>query len=187
VLLRLSGRGGIGGFALRSRIRRSLILWRLAIFNIVGRRGVGRRFRLCRLFRRPEASRAVVAAVLDIVGLGHRRDHGSSAGDLTNAVENNLWSPVVEFDRTVDFDDAACQTPHIANIFQIVRENHDRERARHLIFAEVEKVNACGTHSNAQDFAGHAPGFADMLTGFSYGNAIGCGAEGRQTPSRDNK
>ena len=87
----------------------------------------------------------------------------------------------------MNFNRATRQPPHIAYVFQVVRENHDRERARYLIFAEIEEVNARTTHFHPQHFSGYATGFADMLTGFSYGNAIGCGAEGRQTPSRDNK
>ena len=56
------------------------------------------------------------------------------------------------------------QATHIANIFQAVREHHHGERAGHLIFTKVEEVDAFASHRDAMDFAGHAPGFADMMT-----------------------
>jgi hypothetical protein len=48
-------------------------------------------------------------------------------------------------------------------------------------------MSASSAQSNAQDFARHAAGFADMLTGFGYWDAVGGAAEVRQNASPDNK
>jgi hypothetical protein len=89
-----------------------------------------------------QVSGAVVAAVCDIVILGERRNYGSAAGDLADAVQDDFRAAAVQFDVSLNLDGAARQTADVASIFQSGSEDHHRERARHLILAEVEKVDA---------------------------------------------
>ena len=116
---------------------------------------------------------AVVASIFYVVVLGQRWDHGRSAADLADAVEDNLRSAIVEFDRPLNLDHATGQPTHVANISKTVGEYDDGEWACHLIFAKVQKVNAGRTYFYAEDFAGHTAGFADMLAGLADRDAVG--------------
>jgi hypothetical protein len=84
-----------------------------------------------------QVSGAVVAAVCDIVILGERRNYGSAAGDLADAVQDDFRAAAVQFDVSLNLDGAARQTADVASIFQSGSEDHHRERARHLILTEV--------------------------------------------------
>jgi len=42
----------------------------------------------------------------------------------------------------VNLDDAAFQTAHVANIFEIPGENNHRERTRRWLFAEADEVDS---------------------------------------------
>ena len=116
---------------------------------------------------------AEVAAVFDIVVLGEWRDEGGTACDLADAVEDDLSAAVVEFYRTMDFDGAACEAADVADIFQVVGEDDDREGTSHLIFAEVEKVDAPRADLYPKDFTGYALVLADVLAGFVNRNTVG--------------
>lgn len=116
---------------------------------------------------------AVVAAVLDIVSFGEWWNQGSASADLADAVQDDFGAAIVELDQSVNFNGAAGQAAHVADILQIVGEDHDGEGACHLIFAEIEEVNAGRVDFDAQDFAGHALGFAHVLASFADGDAVG--------------
>jgi hypothetical protein len=73
----------------------------------------------------------------------------------------------------VDFDHAAFEAANVANIFKIRGEDDYRERARGLLFAEADEVNALGAGFYVQNFSGDAFVFADVLGGFANGEAIG--------------
>ncbi len=82
---------------------------------------------------------------------------------------------VVKFDSSVDFDSAAGQAANVAYIFQSRREDHDREGAGHLLFAEVKEVNSFRSHFYLEHFTGHTLDFADMCCRFANWDAIGGG------------
>ena len=84
----------------------------------------------------------------------------------------------------MNFDGAAGQAANVADIFQAGREDDDRERAGHLIFAEVEEVNAFRADFHSEDFSRDAFGFADVLAGFVDGDAVG-GVEERDGEQED--
>src|SRR5580658_851227 len=151
----------------------SRLVWRLDAFHVVGRGGVGRGRGLGRLLGGTKMAGAIVTAVFDVVVLRQGWNHGGAAGDLADAIEHDLSAAVVEFDGAVNLDGAAREAAHVADIFQAGREDHDREGAGHLLFAEVEEVNSFRADFNAQHLSGYAFGLADMLTGFVYGDAIG--------------
>jgi hypothetical protein len=50
-----------------------------------------------------------VAAVLYVVVLGERRNHGRAPSNLADAVEDDLGSSVVEFDGSANLDAVAFQ------------------------------------------------------------------------------
>jgi hypothetical protein len=75
----------------------------------------------------------------------------------------------------VDFDDLSGEAADVAYIFKVGREDHDRKRAGHLIFAEIDEVHAPGAGFHPQHFADDAFGFADVLAGVANGKAIGGG------------
>jgi hypothetical protein len=58
-------------------------------------------------------------------------------------------------------------------------KNHDRERTRQLVFAEIEEVNTLHAHFHAYDLSGHTAGLADVLTGLLNRNAIGGAEQGK--------
>ncbi len=72
----------------------------------------------------------------------------------------------------MDFDHLSGEAADVAYIFQVVREDHYGERASHLVFAEVDEVDASGSDFHAQDFSHHALGFADVLAGGLDGEAV---------------
>ena len=80
----------------------------------------------------------------------------------------------------MDFDHLSGEAADVAYVFQVVREDHDSEGAGHLIFTEVDEVDASGSDFHAQDFAYHTFGFADVLAGGLNREAVGgegCGRE----------
>src|SRR5271165_7034894 len=151
------------------------LLLRLVAFYVVavGCGGVGRGFGLRGFFGGAKVAGAVVAAVFDVVVLGQGGNHGCAPGDLADVVEDDFRAAVVEFDRAFNFDQAARQAADVADIFQITGEDHHRERARHVIFAEVEEMNAARANLDAEHFSRDAPGFADVLARFVDRDAIG--------------
>lgn len=61
------------------------------------------------------------------------------------------------------------EAPDVPDIFQVGGEYDDRERARHLIGAEVDEVNPAGSGFDTQNFSGHALGLTDVLGSFLDG------------------
>ena len=120
---------------------------------------------------------AVVAAVFDVVVFGQGWDHGGTAGDLADTVEYDFRAAVVEFDVSMNLNHAAFQPADVANIFQSGGEDYDRERASHLIFAEVEEVGSFCADLDPEDLSRDASGFSDVLICFVNGDAIGSGKE----------
>ncbi len=122
-----------------------------------------------------ESSCAEVATILDVVTLGEWRDHRGTAFNLADAAENDLRAFVVGFEGSANFDGAAREPAYVADILQIVGEDHDRERARHLIFTEIEEVDTLDSDFHSNYFSCHAFRFADVLSGFVDGYAVGGG------------
>src|SRR5579871_2046623 len=114
------------------------------------------------LLRRVNAAGAVVALLFHVVIFGQRGDERRSGGQLADAVEDDFCAPLVQLDRAVNFDGLAGETADIADVFQIGGEDDDREGAGHLVFAEVDEVNALRSDFHAYHFAGDAFGLADM-------------------------
>jgi hypothetical protein len=73
----------------------------------------------------------------------------------------------------MNFDDAAGEPADVAHVFQVGAENNDREGTAHLIFAEVDEVNASGSCLHTQDFPCNAFIFADVLASFADGKTVG--------------
>lgn len=126
---------------------------------------------------RPHSPGTVVALLFHIVVLGQRRDQGWTAGQLADAVQDDLGASVVEFDRSVDFDGSAGEAADIAHVFEIGRKDNDREGAGHLVFAEIEKVHAASADFYSLDFPGDTFDFADVLAGVLDGKAVRAGEE----------
>jgi hypothetical protein len=118
-----------------------------------------------------------MAPIFDIVILRNRRNYGCAACDLADALQNDLGAAVIKLDGPQNFNRSSRKMAHIAHVFQIFREDDDRERTRHLIFTEIEKVNSFGADLHADDFSRYTLRFADVLYGFMDGNAVGCGEE----------
>lgn len=122
---------------------------------------------------RPKTSSAVVASVFHVIILGEGWDHGGAAVDLADAAQDDFGAALVSFYGSTDFDGASGETADIADIFQVMRKNYDRERTAHDIFTEVQEVNAFVSNVDADDLPGDAFRFADVLDGFVDGNAVG--------------
>ena len=159
---------------------RPVTLWWISALHIIPVYGGRVRFYLLlrRLLRGPQVSRAVVAAIFDVVILGQRRNHGGAASDLADAVEDDFGASIVGFHGSQDFDGASGEAANVANIFQFVGENHHREGAGHFIFTKIEEVDALEADSDSQNFSSDAFGFAYVLAGFLNGDAIGGREEG---------
>ncbi len=95
--------------------------------------------------------------------------------NLTDAVQDDFRAAVVEFDGSLDFYGAAFEAADVADIFQVRREDDDGKGASHLIFTEVNEVNAFDADAHAMHGPGYAFGFADMLAGLVDGDAVGGG------------
>jgi len=131
-----------------------------------------------------QSAGTVMAAVFHVVGFRQRGNHRRAAGDLADAVQNDLRAPVIEFYGSANLDGATGETAHVSNIFQVVFENDDREWTNHLIFTEIKEVNALHADFHAYDFSGHTPGLADVLTGLLDRNAVD-GAQQGSRPEKD--
>jgi hypothetical protein len=156
---------------------RTVLLRRFFAFRVVaiGGGAIGCRLNLGRFLGGTEVSGAVVSGLFHIVVFGERRDEHRSSSNLADALEDNFGAAVVEFHGAADFNGAAGETANVTDIFQVGRKDYDGEGAGHLIFAEVEEVNAPCPDFYAQDFAGHALGFANVLARFADGEAVGGG------------
>lgn len=152
---------------------------RILPFDIVAvrRGGVGLGFGLRRLLARTQTSRTKVAAVFNVVGFGEWRDHSGATGDLADAVQNDFGARVIELDRAVNFDRVASEAANVADVFQIGREDHNREGAGHLILTEIEEMNAFRANFDVQHFPGDAFGLADVLVGLVDRDAIARGEQ----------
>ena len=77
---------------------------------------------------------------------------------------------------------AACKAANIAYVFEVVWEDHDRERAGHLVFAEIEEADAFAPHRDAAHLSTHALGFPNVSAGLLDWQAIchGKGWDGRE-------
>ena len=83
-----------------------------------------------------------MAAIFDVVVFGERRDHGGTASNLADAIQDYFGAAIVEFNGSMNFDGAAGQAADVADIFQSGGEDYYREWAGQLILAEVEEVNS---------------------------------------------
>ena len=115
---------------------------------------------------------AVVALFFHIVFFRKRRDQQTTAGDLAQAVQNDFGTAIVKFDRAFDFDHVSGEAAHVADIFQIVREDDDGKWAGHLVFTEVDEVNSSRTDFYFEHLARHAGGFSDVSAGVLDGNTV---------------
>jgi len=68
---------------------------------------------------------------------------------------------------------AAFKPAHDVHILEIPRKDHNRERAGHLVFTEVDEMNRSARNPDPQDSSGDALHFADMPLGFMYSNTVG--------------
>lgn len=131
------------------RLRRTApSLGRVSAFHVVA---VGCRVRRSRfghgwLFGGTHSAWAVVAPLLDVVVFGERGNHRGAAGNLADAVENNLRSAIVHFYRAMNFNAAAFQAPLVTHVFEAMSKDDDRKGAGHLVFAKVEEVDALAAH-----------------------------------------
>jgi hypothetical protein len=152
-------------------------LWRFVALDVVA--VCGRRVRLGldlgRLLGGAEAFGTKVATIFYVVIFGERGNHGGVPGNLADTVQYDLRAPVVKFNGSVNFDAATLQAPYVADIFQSGREDDDRKGTGHLIFAEVEEMDAFIPDSYFEDFARDAFGFTHVLASFVNRNAVGGG------------
>jgi len=63
-------------------------------------------------------------------------------GELRNAFQEDLSPPFVKLYRSVNLNRAAFKAGHAGHILQLGRQDHDRERAGPLAFAQVDEVDA---------------------------------------------
>lgn len=89
-----------------------------------------------------QASGAVMALIFYVVVLGYGWKQSFASSHLVHATQNDFGPALIEFDRPVDLDVVASEAAHVSNVLQIVRKNDHSERASHLFFAEIEKMNA---------------------------------------------
>jgi len=61
-----------------------------------------------------------------------------------------------------------------------VREDHDRERASHLLLAEIHEMHALGADLHTQNLADDALGFSNVFPGLADGQAVGCSKNRRR-------
>jgi len=97
------------------------------------------------------------------------------AGELLPAIQNNFCAIVVLLNFSANLDDFACELADVTDVLHIVREDHNRKRTEAVVFTEVEIVGfaAC---LHADDLAGYAVSFSNVLGGLVERNAVG--AEG---------
>lgn len=112
-------------------------------------------------------------SVLHIIVLGEWRDHSGAVFDLADATEDDFRAPVVYLQRAADFHGAAGEAADVSYIFEVMAEDHHRERTGHLVFAEIQEVDAFYAYAYLQDFALYAIRFANVLRGFMNGKAVG--------------
>ncbi len=72
----------------------------------------------------------------------------------------------------MNLDDLPLETPDIAYILKVSREDHDGKWASHLIRAEIHKVHAFRADFHPQDFTGYALGLSDVAARLADGDAV---------------
>lgn len=126
----------------------------------------------------------VVAFLFHVVLFRKGRDKERAPRNLANAIEDDLGAAVIKFDRTLDFDQVSRKPAHIADIFQIAREDHDGKWAGHLVFTKVEEVNPLRSDFNLQNSSADACGFAYVSAGFMDRDAVGSHSSARGEQDR---
>lgn len=114
-----------------------------------------------------------MALFFHVVILRKRRDQRGTAGQLADAAENDFRAAVVQLDGSVNFDGLADEASNVADIFEVGRKDDNRKRAGGVIFAKIKEVNAAGANFDANNFAGDALYFADVLSSILDGEAVG--------------
>jgi hypothetical protein len=89
------------------------------------------------------------------------------------AAQDDFGTSVVEFGWPTNLNHASCEAADVAHIFEVGGEDHHREGAGHLIFAEVHVMYSFGADLHAHDLAGYTLGFSDVAAGFANGEIVG--------------
>jgi len=121
----------------------------------------------------PELPRAEVALLLHVVILRKGRNARSFAAELSRLLQHNLRPAIVFLHRAVNFHHSALQLPHIADAFQITRENYGREGAQPVIFTEIEVVHSSHALFDAHNSADYSACLTHVLPGLVKGDALG--------------
>ena len=73
----------------------------------------------------------------------------------------------------MNLDHAAFESPHVADVFQIMREDHHAEGTSRLVFAKIEIPNSFDANLHPHHFTADTLRFPHMLAGFANWDAVG--------------
>src|SRR5947208_2786913 len=104
-----------------------------------------------------------MSSFLNVKIIGQRRKARDAGPELVWFLQNYLRAIVVFFYFATDLHHLAGKLPHIANLFQIIREHDNRERTKPVIFAKIQKSHSPLALFYPNHFSGHALGFAQMI------------------------
>lgn len=108
------------------------------------------------------------------------------SAELLPALQHNLRPISVLFHVAMNLDDFSRKLPDVANILQVMRENHDREAAQPVVIAEIKVVLAVLAHRNAHHLAGYALRLANVFLRLIERNAGRGECRSRQKPRSRN-
>jgi hypothetical protein len=104
---------------------------------------------------------------------------------LLTAFQNNFGTLVIFLNFAANLDHFARKLAHVADVLQIVGEDHHGKTAETVVLAEIEIMRPFAPSFNPHYFAGDALGLPNVLVGLVEGNAASKGESGECT--HDNK
>jgi hypothetical protein len=123
---------------------------------------------------------AEMATLFHVKALRQRRKHGEFAGELFAAFQNDFGAVVAFLHFPANLDDLPCKLAHVANICQIVGEDHDCKTAQPVVITKIEIVSSLAPGLDAYHSPGDALGFTNVFVRLVERNASGKGEPGQR-------
>ena len=99
--------------------------------------------------------------------------------------QDDLRAAVVVLHRSVDFNRSPFELAYISDVFEVVRENHNRKWAGVEILTEVEEGDSLAALFDIEDGAANALGRPDVLVRVREGDTIGRSRAGHDERKRE--
>src|SRR5581483_934074 len=126
-----------------------------------------------------------MAALFRVKALRQWRNDSRLASQLFPALQDDFGASLVLLDLASNLNQPSGKLAYVADIFQIVREHHHRERTQPVVFAEIEIAHAAVSCADTDHPPGHALPLTNVFWGLIEWDAFGGGERNNQRGSQN--